>query len=174
MSTLSQSLVSIQGRTLRLQYSAQNQWAVGINFATRPQSQHLGLLILDVMVDVASYQQMLLDVAVELAELRYEQESLCSQISHEAERRLWIRHSFSRTWMDHAPKGVRSDQRRVAQGFVRAPVWECCVCRWLTSAVCAEAMCICACPSACAYVRVQVHVHVHAQHGSHVHAQGHL
>ena len=38
------------------------------------------------MVDVASYQQMLLDVAVELAELRYEQESLCSQISHEKER----------------------------------------------------------------------------------------
>ena len=38
------------------------------------------------MVDVASYEQMLLDVAVELAELRYEQESLCSQILHEAER----------------------------------------------------------------------------------------
>ena len=42
------------------------------------------------MVDVASYEQMLLDVAVELAELRYEHESLCSQISHEAERlRVW-------------------------------------------------------------------------------------
>ena len=42
------------------------------------------------MVDVASYAQMLLDVAVELAELRYEHESLCSQISHEAERlRVW-------------------------------------------------------------------------------------
>ena len=42
------------------------------------------------MVDVASYQQMLLDVAVELAELRYEQESVCSQILHEAERlRVW-------------------------------------------------------------------------------------
>ena len=42
------------------------------------------------MVDVASYQQMLLDVAIELAELRYEQESLCSQIEHEAERlRVW-------------------------------------------------------------------------------------
>ena len=42
------------------------------------------------MVDVANYQQMLLGVAIELAELRYEQESLCSQISHEAERlRVW-------------------------------------------------------------------------------------
>ena len=46
--------------------------------------------LLYVMVDIASYEQMLLDVAVELAELRYEQECLCSQISHEAERlRVW-------------------------------------------------------------------------------------
>ena len=42
------------------------------------------------MVDVAIYEQMLLDVAIDLAELRYEQESLCSQILHEAERlRVW-------------------------------------------------------------------------------------
>ena len=42
------------------------------------------------MVDVANFQQMLLDVAIELAELRYEHESLCSQIAHEAERlRVW-------------------------------------------------------------------------------------
>ena len=38
------------------------------------------------MVDVANFQQMLLDVAIELAELRYEHESLCSQIAHETER----------------------------------------------------------------------------------------
>ena len=46
--------------------------------------------LLYVMVDIASYEQMLLDVAVEVAELRYEQECLCSHISHEAERlRVW-------------------------------------------------------------------------------------
>ena len=42
------------------------------------------------MVDLADYEQMLLDVAVELVELRCEQESLDSQLSHEAERlRVW-------------------------------------------------------------------------------------
>ena len=38
------------------------------------------------MVDIVNFQQMLLDVAIELAELRYEYESLRSQLAHETER----------------------------------------------------------------------------------------
>ena len=38
------------------------------------------------MVDIANFQHMLLDVSIELAELRYEYDSLCSQIAHETER----------------------------------------------------------------------------------------
>ena len=38
------------------------------------------------MVGIVNFQQMLLDVAIELAELRYEYESLRSQLAHETER----------------------------------------------------------------------------------------
>ena len=56
-------------------------------------SNHARLLELfasTVMVDLADYEQKLLNVAVELVELRCEHESLDSQLSHEAERlRVW-------------------------------------------------------------------------------------